>query len=252
MIDASLDILHDAIARNAAAVISLPSAGVSRHRKTRLLAESDGGIWVGMENEDRALVDELLTSSSPVGVAFMNGPVKVVFATSILARRAEFNINADLQVEAACLRFPDAIKSVQRRSNYRVSIPSNSDLEVRIWRLAQHAMLRDRPTPSLEIKGKIKDLSGGGMAYLYQREADEPAMAMDQRLRIALQYQDFETVMEGRVRYVRVLPDASVRLGIEFKRLQDDFEGRQAMSKLNTIVGQLQRNEVRKLRLGLR
>ena len=35
-----------AIVRNAAVVLSLPSAGLLRHHKSRFLAETDEGFWV--------------------------------------------------------------------------------------------------------------------------------------------------------------------------------------------------------------
>jgi hypothetical protein len=41
MTEAKVDPLWDAVSRNAAVVLSLPSAGALRHHKTRFLAKSD-------------------------------------------------------------------------------------------------------------------------------------------------------------------------------------------------------------------
>jgi len=251
MTDSPAQVLRDGIARNAAAVISFPSCGMLLHRKTRLLGQIEGGIWTGITQEDRVLVDELITNAAQVGVAFMQGAVKVVFTSPIIARKTDFSVNANLQVEAACLRFPQVIKTVQRRSSYRVSIPSPSDPQHRVWRISEHAILRDRPTPSLELKGVVRDLSIGGMAFVCPPDPQRPPIAAGQRLRITLQHLEIEALMEGRVRYWRDLADRSLRLGIEFNHVQNELEGRQASARLTTIVGQLQRTEVRRLRMGV-
>jgi len=44
MADNNEEILRQAIARNLGAVLSLPSAGMLRHCKSRFLSELDGGI----------------------------------------------------------------------------------------------------------------------------------------------------------------------------------------------------------------
>jgi hypothetical protein len=43
-----------------------------------------------------------------------------------------------------------------------------------------------------------------------------------------------------------------VRTGIVFKPLDQDLEGRQTLAALTRIVGQLQRDEVRRHRLGIK
>jgi hypothetical protein len=68
---------------------------------------------------------------------------------------------------------------------------------------------------------------------------------------VSLQYEEVEVLLEGRVRYASATPDQSLRVGVQFKGLQRDVEGRQNLSKLNHIVGQLHRIEVRSMRLAL-
>jgi hypothetical protein len=45
---------------------------------------------------------------------------------------------------------------------------------------------------------------------------------------------------------------AVIRTGIVFKPLEHDIEGRQTLAALTRIVGQLQRDEVRRHRLGIK
>ena len=63
-------ILTDAIARNSALVLSLPSAGMLRHHKSRFLAEDEGGFWIEAMPGDEALVTELINTQTSVGISF--------------------------------------------------------------------------------------------------------------------------------------------------------------------------------------
>jgi hypothetical protein len=122
---------------------------------------------------------------------------------------------------------------------------------VSVWRIADHAVLRDRPLASLEIPLRVHDLSVGGMGVLCPPVDGQPLrLASDQRLRVLVQYGQTQTIVEGYVKYTRVTPDKSLRVGVQFKKLESDFEGRQALSRLTAIIGELHRAEVRRLRLG--
>src|SRR4051794_33293637 len=113
-----VSILTDAIARNSAIVLSLPSAGMLRHHKSRFLAETQTGFWIESVAEDRQLVDDLINKKAPVGISFRNGAQKVTFAVPIMERQSEFKVNAQTIVEAIQLMFPADVKAVQRRNNY--------------------------------------------------------------------------------------------------------------------------------------
>jgi hypothetical protein len=43
----------------------------------------------------------------------------------------------------------------------------------------------------------------------------------------------------------------SIRAGIQFSELQGDIQGRQMLAQLTKIVGELQREEIRRFRMGL-
>ena len=55
--DANLDILLDAITRGVSAVLSLPSAGILRHHKSRFLGEDQNGFWMEMVPGERPLIE---------------------------------------------------------------------------------------------------------------------------------------------------------------------------------------------------
>lgn len=247
-------ILRDAVARNAGAVLSLPSDGMFRHHKTRLLAGEESGFWVERPQGDHELLEQLMATNQPVGVTLKTQIHKIVFTTIILQYRADLRINTELAVDALLLVWPADLKAVQRRADYRVTIPLDADLTIRAWRIPDHHILRDRPPSACELDVKVRNLSAGGLALVWTPDQDDdgeaPPLAVDQRLRISVSYPDGELLLEGRVKHVRDLEEGQVRLGVQFKKLENDIEGRQTLTELTHIVGQLQRDEIRRHRLG--
>ncbi len=248
------EILKDAIARNAAVVMSLPSAGMLRHQKTRFLAETAEGIWLEYNPAETVLIEELIRLGHAVGISFKVSQLKTAFAVPLLRMDPQFAINATVTVPAVLTPIPASLKSMQRRSNYRVRAPEGSPLSVRAWRIPDHAVLRDRPLASMELKLTVRDISVGGLGVILQARNDEPLrIVTQQRLRIELRYgEDIELVLDGTLKHKPDSDnDAGKRVGIQFKKLESDLNGRQALAQLTRIVGELQREEVRRARLGL-
>jgi c-di-GMP-binding flagellar brake protein YcgR len=235
-------------------VLSLPSAGMLRHSKSRFLAEADGGFWVESAPGERALVAELIAQQKPCGISFKSGITKVVFATPIVEHAPEYRINAETVVEALRLIEPAEIKAVQRRNNYRVSVTGDTEMSMRVWRVAEKAYLNDRPMAAQEITARIRDLSLGGAGVIFTgKDGESPKVSIEDRLRIELHYGETTIILEGRMRNpTGRSPDKDKLItGIQFKALQEDLEGRQKQAQLTKIVGELQRAEVRRMRLGL-
>lgn len=249
MNSADQDTLRDAVARNAGAVISLPSAGMLRHCKTRLLAGDDDGFWIEAPTAEQALVDELMAKGAAVGISLKAASTKIVFTTVIRQFRAAMQINTETAVDALLLVWPAQLKAVQRRNDYRVTIPKETEVSIRAWRITEQHYLRERPPAATELQVSLRDLSVGGMGLVCTLTEDCPKVASEQRLRIVIGHANGELILEGRVKHVKDLPNGDVRLGIEFKKLADDFEGRQMLATLTQIVGQLQRDEIRRRRL---
>ena len=244
--------VQQAIARNSGIVLSLPSAGILRHHKSRFLAEADGGVWVESPSEDRALVNELIASQQSCGISFRQGHAKVVFGTPVLKHNPEYRINAEVTVEAVLTKFPEDVKVIQRRNNYRVAVPDDSELKVRIWRMGPGIPLRDRPMAKQEVKARLRDISLGGIGVVLEGEdGNPPKIDEADRLRVQLKSPDTELLIEGRLRYPGDLKGPTSRAGIQFKGLEKDIDGRQMLATLTRIVGELTRAELRRMRIGL-
>jgi c-di-GMP-binding flagellar brake protein YcgR len=144
---------------------------------------------------------------------------------------------------------------VQRRSDYRVRATSDSGLVARVWRIGEQADLKDMPMSCMELPVELRDLSIGGMGmFVTKPEAGVPPLAHDARLRVELIHAGQSLILDGRLRHAPTNgADAGpkIRVGVQFKELENDLNGRQTLTTLTRIVGHLQREEVRRARLGL-
>jgi hypothetical protein len=246
-------IFDEAVTRNTGVVFSLPSAGLLRHHKSRFLAHDDEGFWIEGIPSEGVLIDSLIQTGQPAGISFKNGIMKVMLASPILRREPAFRINASLTVEAVLLKTPQEIHMTQRRSNYRVRLSEESELSVRVWRINATARLKDRPYAHMEIRNTIRDISLGGVGLnLIGQDGQPPKICDQDRLRIQINYRVFNIVVEGQARHLAKTDDPSVlRAGIQFAAMDKDIEGRQALAVLTKIVGEMQREEIRRHRLGL-
>jgi c-di-GMP-binding flagellar brake protein YcgR len=251
MKSADQQILRDAISRNAGIVISLPSAGMLRHCKSRLLASDENGFWIQAPPDETSLVNELMTSRQPIGISLKSATNKVVFTTIILQLQSAMQINKETTVNALMLVWPEELKAVQRRADYRVTVLPDAEISVRTWRITEHHYLKDRPPAVAQFEVTLRDLSVGGMGVVCAFDPVAPKLTPDQRLRAVITHPDGELLLEGRVKHIRTLPNGDLKVGVSFKKLEDGIEGRQALASLTQVVGQLQRDEIRRRRISM-
>jgi hypothetical protein len=249
-------ILADAVARNVGLVLSLPSAGMWRHHKSRFLGESDEGLWVESAPQDAQLIEDLIGHQQPAAVSFKNPTGKTSFVANIIRRDPNFRINTQMTAEALLMRWPSSVRSVQRRSDYRVRVTPDSEITARVWRISEQADLRDEPMSNMRLSVELRDLSIGGMGlYLLPAEkgAGVSTLVNDARLRIELSHAGDSLILEGRLRHTPKSSPGStkIRAGVQFKELENSVQDRQTVATLERIVGHLQREEVRRARLGL-
>jgi len=253
----NLALVREAIARNSSMVLSLPHAGKLRHHKSRFLADAGDGFWVRAVPGEQSLLESIIESNQPAGVSFRIGETKVMFATKIEHYQKDFTAagatNEARGGEALLLRFPEDVKAVQRRKNFRVPVPPTStDLQVKIWTMSEAAQLRDKPPANREIFCDVRDISVGGIGVtIKQLGFRPPAISSGDRLRIQLTMRDVSVLLEGRLRHPPKTSDNALRAGIQFRVLGDGREDRQAAASLSRIVNDLQREAIRRRKLGL-
>lgn len=251
--DGNYDMLLDAIARSAGAVLSLPHGDTLRHHKSRFLSESPSGFWVAAAPGEHRLIESLIASQQPAGISFRAGHLKVVFASPIQRRDPVYRASTATSIDALLLSFPSEIKAVQRRTSYRVAVPPASAIVARVWRIPPDAYLPARPPASQELGCEIRDLSAAGIGLTLRGAGGQPpGISGADRLRIELTHAGGKMLLEGRMKYPLEAPaEETVRAGVQFQPLPDSKAGRQAKAQLTRIVGELQREEVRRVRRGL-
>jgi hypothetical protein len=257
--DDNLGQLREAIARNAGMVLSLPEGGRLRHHKTRFLADAGDGFWVRSINFDPAVVRELIASRRPAGVAFRSGEKKIIFAAEIQHWMPDYELTGAVDdanagpVEALLLKFPTELRAIQRRKSFRVPVVGVTDLEVRIWTMPETAYLRDKPASNREIACAARDISVGGIGLTIRATNGKPPnIAAGDRIRIQLSLRGATALLEGRLRYPpKTTRDSSFQAGVQFRALGDTREDRAASNELNKIVNELQRELIRRKKLGI-
>lgn len=256
MPEPGIELLNHAIARNAAAVISLPTGGELHHHKTRFLARDEQGVWLEAVAGQGHQVEMMIQSANPVGISFRGDPHRVAFCSRILRVERDFRVSECLSTEALLLECPREVTPIQRRASYRVTVPLDAELTLRLWRIPEHVYIKERPAAAQELTCRIRNISEGGIGVTIQPKPDRSSrLAPGERLRIQLAHRDTAFIIEGRVRHTdRPCDDAGAAgyyAGIQFSKLENNLEGRQVLASIAAIIGELQRDEVKRTRLGV-
>jgi hypothetical protein len=255
----NVGMLREAIARGAALVVSLPRPdGSLRHHKSRFLADAGDGVWVAAVADEPGALEGLIARGEPVGVTFRSGEHRCTFVTAALHVERDFRHAGTADGErsagaALLLAFPADVRAVQRRKNFRVPVTAASELQVKLWSMPEHASLRDRPVAGREILCEPRDVSVGGIGVVLRPGAGKlQSVATGDRVRIQMTLRETVVVLEGRLRYPqRGSADGPVRAGVQFRTLDEGRDDRLAASQLNKIVNELQREQIRRRKLGL-
>jgi c-di-GMP-binding flagellar brake protein YcgR len=224
-----------------------------RHIKTRLLASDASGIWVEAVLTERLLIEELISTQKPVGITFKNGGQRVAFATPALSLDPEYRINDTTCLPAMLLVNPTKLKAVQRRMHYRIRTYDGCGLTARVWRIAITAPLGDKPVKAQEVSLTLRDISVGGIGAVFAGEDGQPPkITTEDRLRIELRYGEEVLLVEGRMR-PPFGPQSgnTITAGVSFKEMEKDIEGRRMLTQLTRMTGEMQREEMRRTRLGI-
>ena len=241
--------LERAIDRNAAAVVTINDAGVTRLMRSRLLAR-DGGLWLFLPAGQADTLDAMIRSGQSVRVTVKVANQHLEFHTPVTDRRRAFQLNPTTTTEAICIAWPQQVQFVQRRSAYRVAVSSEPDVRVRFWRIGNNDELALTPDPTCELNIDVRDLSGAGVGGIWKRRRGEDAvLPSNQRLRVDVNSGQTTTSLDAYVRFLAALPEPEFRrIGVQFMLNPSNILDRQKMAVLNGITGMLQRAELKRLR----
>jgi c-di-GMP-binding flagellar brake protein YcgR len=223
-------ILEQVVVRGVHAVLSHHAATGWRTYKAAFVTGSrmSNMLSVRLFGPQIAAAELFPAPGDRMGVTFRLNHRKCVFNTLVES------LQSDPDRIVLCLRWPDHLQQLQRRSFERVEVPRGRVIAVRFWQETPDATNRD------VRHGQLENLSAGGMRIRISRDFDvrigdaykcvfaprpgAPSMILDTRV------QHKESVDEGR---------ASV--GLQFLGLEATAEGQRTLDRLARIVHQFQR-----------
>ncbi len=223
--------LREAAAAHLPATLSCKEhSGAWANLKCRLAGVDETGTGLLIELPDVA--GENPPSLSPgqhVSVSFRRGSHKCVFNTSVdgaveVGRRPRAGLR---------LHWPDGIHELQRRLYHRTAVPAGAVLAVDVSRFRD-----DSPQRGLARRGRLVDISAGGMSLDWPQEAaltlreEEPLLC-----RLAGDCGTIEVT--GCLRHQSPTADGQVRIGVQFTGLESSDEGRRTLSRISKLAGSL-------------
>jgi hypothetical protein len=136
----------------------------------------------------------------------------------------------------------------ERRSYYRATVPVDSILRVRLWKIAPGTPLGHAPKPSQELKLTVRNICIGGLGItVHAKNGQPPPIDRKERLRLEVKYGEIELLVEGRLR--NTMPpsetDGTIITGLQFHGRQGNLDFQKAQFGLSTIVGSIQREEIK-------
>lgn len=244
-LDQLLTALADA---TASCTLSLPCDRLSLLRRSRVLACDEEGLWVAVEVSDYASLERLIEQSLPIHLSIRWQDKEVLFHSVPLSYRPNFITPKRDCVPALQLKRPESVFDSQRRKTFRVPLSELDGAAIRIWRINEYVLLRDRVLPSQELPCRAKDLSEGGFAATVLPLNQEALnLKSNQRFRVEMKFSRHQIVLEARLRYPEQThrDDLSAECGFEFIYNDRDVESRRNQQKLQLMISEIQRSAVR-------
>lgn len=227
-----------------ACTISLPVGdGRTAMRRSRLLSVTADGVRVETTDDDRETIRQHIDRRMPILVTVRPADGERLFF-SLPVGVSPLNDTVDITT----LAVPDKVLLTQRRSYFRVPINPGDDVKIRVWKINNYAILRDRALASQEIFCELLDLGAGGMRISARSRGPNHPLNLepDQRFRIELATTKKEMLLEGRLRYPNMTgPDVHTALcGVRFVH-KDTIESRCNIQTIHTLLAAIQRAAVR-------
>ncbi len=241
--------LRDAADRNSSCILNFPAAGVSYTRRSRLLGHDESGFWAEFDPADELLLNDLIRSARPVLTSLRDGQTDLLFNAPVLRLDPALALNGSHAVPAILIATPAKLTPTKRRANFRVPVSPDDGIAVKLYRINEYVLVRERPQPSLEMRCDLLNLSLGGMqVVIHAKGAEAMKLVENQRFRIELRIDKNDFILEGRLRYPTATnrDDASATCGISFQAMDRDHESRRASDILARTLAHLQRNIARR------
>ncbi len=183
----------------------------------------------------------------PVGISLKYGYGKFIFETTVVAIQPSTDPTSGPMVT---LKVPERIELVQRRSYFRVDVPSSLKVNVMLWhRYYTDKTAETQQTESQTIEsrwvpkecywqGKLIDVSAGGVQVVIDT-AQKPDFKRGQFIGLRFTPMPYETPLMFDAQIRNILPTTdrkSICLGLRIVGLEASPEGRQVLKRLCKVA----------------
>jgi hypothetical protein len=180
--------------------------------------------------------------NQPVGLNFKHAYGKFIFDTTVVGLEPASNPDSGGTIVLAA---PKQLGVVQRRSYFRVNVPSSLKVNVVVWHRSQKRRPKEDRT---YFEGQLVDISAGGLQITMPlKSAGEGTGAgvtvsefhRGQFVGVRFTPLPYETPIVFSAQIRNVLPTAdhsSLCMGLQIVGLEASEEGRQVLARLATVV----------------
>ena len=229
------EILQTVIEQKVPAIMSYLSKGKWHVAKVVLTELGANRLNIRLWSEEKARPINIRTEQ-PVGISLKYGYGKFVFETKVLGLEPSPDETSGGTI---MLAVPDRIEIVQRRSYFRVDVPTSLKVSVLLWPRGRETDGGQVP-PSSYWEGRLVDISAGG-AQVGVDAVEGKDFRTGQFIGLRFTPLPYETPLMFNAQIRNILPTVdgkSICLGLQIVGLEASPEGRQVLQRLCSIVEQ--------------
>jgi len=180
--------------------------------------------------------------NQPVGLNFKHAYGKFVFDTTVVGLEPSPDPDSGGTIVVAV---PHEIGVVQRRSYFRVTVPSSLKVNVVLWHRKGNFSADKHPQPHHYFEGRLVDISAGGAQIAVPLQSNgssgvkPSAFHNGQFISVRFTPMPYETPLMFSAQIRNVLPTAdhtNLCLGLQIVGLEASSEGREVLSRLAGVV----------------
>jgi len=185
--------------------------------------------------------------NQPVGISLKYGYGKFIFETTVVALQPSTEPTSGGTI---ALMVPERIELVQRRSYFRVDVPSSLKVNVMLWHrrytdeMPETQQIETQTSDSRRLpqecywQGKLTDISAGGVQIVVDT-GQKPDFKRGQFIGLRFTPMPYEMPLMFDAQIRNILPTADRRgicLGLRIIGLEASPEGRQVLQRLCNVV----------------
>lgn len=248
-----IELLNDALGEKMSCTLALPMLGTTFPIRSRILGRTESHeLAFEFPPEQTARLTQVISDKASVTAQLRIDHTDLIIAGPVARFDPAHKLDDGSTTPAMILAAKFDTQATRRRKNFRVQLdPAVDTMSVRLWKINEYVVARDRAPASAELRCEALDLSPGGLRLrVFARGAEALKIQATQRVRLELRFpfEKSELTLEGRIRHpiATQRDDETAVIGISFENLDRDIDGRRAQQVIARYLAELQRNLVQR------